>query len=83
MLAERPTAAQRPGSRPPERRATITVVMERKLATVLFVDLVGSTQLVAGADPEVVAPPRGAYFDRVSHCIGSTAASSRSSPATP
>ena len=28
--------------------------MERKLATVLFVDLVDSTALVAGADPEVV-----------------------------
>ena len=28
--------------------------MERKLATVLFVDLVGSTALVASADPEVV-----------------------------
>src|SRR5215210_5129452 len=28
--------------------------MERKLATVLFVDLVDSTSLVSGADPEVV-----------------------------
>ena len=28
--------------------------VERKLATVLFVDLVDSTELVAGADPEVV-----------------------------
>jgi class 3 adenylate cyclase len=28
--------------------------MERKLATVLFVDLVDSTMLVADADPEVV-----------------------------
>jgi class 3 adenylate cyclase len=27
--------------------------MERKLATVLFVDLVDSTALVTGADPEV------------------------------
>ena len=28
--------------------------MERKLATVLFVDLVDSTSLLAGADPEIV-----------------------------
>jgi class 3 adenylate cyclase len=28
--------------------------VERKLATVLFADLVGSTQLVASADPEIV-----------------------------
>ena len=28
--------------------------MERKLATVLFVDLVASTEFVAGSDPEVV-----------------------------
>jgi class 3 adenylate cyclase len=29
--------------------------MERKLATVLFVDLVSATELVAGQDPEVIA----------------------------
>lgn len=43
--------------------------MERKLATVLFVDLVGSTAFVAGADPEVVRRRVTAYFERVSHCI--------------
>jgi predicted ATPase/class 3 adenylate cyclase len=43
--------------------------MERKLATVLFVDLVDSTALVAGADPEVVRRRVQRYFERVSHCI--------------
>lgn len=43
--------------------------MERKLATVLFVDLVGSTELVAARDPEVVRRRVNAYFEHVSHCI--------------
>ncbi len=43
--------------------------MERKLATVLFVDLVDSTSLVAGADPEVVRQRVNRYFDNVSRCI--------------
>src|SRR2546423_1272663 len=43
--------------------------MERKLATVLFVDLVASTQLVAGADPEVVRRRVTTFFDAVAHCI--------------
>ena len=43
--------------------------MERKLATVLFVDLVGSTELVASADPEIVRRRVDAFFDQVSHCI--------------
>jgi class 3 adenylate cyclase/tetratricopeptide (TPR) repeat protein len=43
--------------------------MERKLATVLFVDLVDSTALVRGADPEVVRRRVQAFFDRVSHCV--------------
>src|SRR5215469_4301006 len=43
--------------------------MERKLATVLFVDLVASTELVADADPEVVRRRVGRFFDQVSHCI--------------
>src|SRR5580765_1702333 len=43
--------------------------MERKLATVLFVDLVDSTGLVAGADPEVVRQRVNRYFEHVSHCI--------------
>jgi class 3 adenylate cyclase/ATP/maltotriose-dependent transcriptional regulator MalT len=43
--------------------------MERKLATVLFVDLVDSTALVTGADPEVVRRRVQRFFDRVSHCV--------------
>src|SRR3954462_10530779 len=43
--------------------------MERKLATVLFVDLVDSTALVAAADPEVVRRRVQAYFERVSRCV--------------
>ena len=43
--------------------------MERKLATVLFVDLVDSTALVADADPEVVRRRVSRFFDQVSRCI--------------
>ncbi|HEU6446696.1 MAG TPA: AAA family ATPase [Gaiellaceae bacterium] len=43
--------------------------MERKLATVLFVDLVGSTALVSGTDPEVARRRVQEYFDKVSHCV--------------
>ena len=43
--------------------------MERKLATVLFVDLVDSTALVTGADPEIVRRRVQTFFDRVSHCV--------------
>ncbi len=43
--------------------------MERKLATVLFVDLVDSTSLVTGSDPEVVRRRVQAYFERVSRCV--------------
>src|SRR6266540_6506844 len=43
--------------------------MERKLATVLFVDLVDSTSLVSGSDPEIVRRRVTRFFDRVSHCI--------------
>jgi predicted ATPase/class 3 adenylate cyclase len=45
------------------------VGVERKLATVLFVDLVGSTALVSGTDPEVARRRVQQYFDRVQHCI--------------
>jgi class 3 adenylate cyclase/tetratricopeptide (TPR) repeat protein len=44
-------------------------MVERKLATVMFVDLVGSTDLLAGADPEVVRRRVGRFFDQVSHCV--------------
>jgi len=43
--------------------------MERKLATVLFVDLVDSTALVTSSDPEVVRRRVQTYFERVSHCV--------------
>ena len=43
--------------------------MERKLATVLFADLVGSTALVSGADPEVVRRRVNRYFAEVSHAV--------------
>ena len=43
--------------------------MERKLATVLFVDIVDSTALVADADPEVVRRRVSSFFDQVSRCI--------------
>jgi predicted ATPase/class 3 adenylate cyclase len=43
--------------------------VERKLATVVFVDLVDSTGLVARADPEVVRRRVTRFFEQVSKCI--------------
>jgi class 3 adenylate cyclase/tetratricopeptide (TPR) repeat protein len=43
--------------------------MERKLATVLFVDLVDSTEFVAATDPEVVRRRVTTFFDGVADCI--------------
>jgi class 3 adenylate cyclase/tetratricopeptide (TPR) repeat protein len=43
--------------------------MERKLATVLFVDLVNSTSMVTGTDPEVVRRRVNRFFETVSHCV--------------
>src|ERR671935_945336 len=43
--------------------------MERKLATVMFVDLVDSTGFVSASDPEVVRRRVTRFFDQVSHCI--------------
>ena len=43
--------------------------VERKLATVLFVDLVESTALVSSSDPEVVRRRVNTFFARVSQCI--------------
>jgi class 3 adenylate cyclase/tetratricopeptide (TPR) repeat protein len=45
--------------------------VERKLATVLFVDLVDSSALVSGTDPEVVRRRVTQYFERASQCIES------------
>jgi class 3 adenylate cyclase/tetratricopeptide (TPR) repeat protein len=43
--------------------------VERKLATVLFVDLVGSTELVRSVDPEIVRRRVTRFFDQVSQCV--------------
>src|SRR5918996_1642447 len=43
--------------------------MERKLATVLFVDIVDSTSIVAASDPEVVRRRVNRFFEMVSHCV--------------
>src|SRR5881392_4133353 len=43
--------------------------MERKLATVLFADLVGSTEFVSAQDPEITRRRVTAWFDAVSGCI--------------
>ena len=43
--------------------------MERKLATVLFVDLVDSTEFLAGTDPEIVRRRVTTFFDGVADCI--------------
>jgi class 3 adenylate cyclase/tetratricopeptide (TPR) repeat protein len=43
--------------------------VERKLATVLFVDLVDSTGLVTSTDPEVVRRRVSRYFELASTCI--------------
>jgi predicted ATPase/class 3 adenylate cyclase len=43
--------------------------VERKLATVLFVDLVDSTALVAASDPEVVRRQVTRFFDDVTRCV--------------
>ncbi|HET8811780.1 MAG TPA: adenylate/guanylate cyclase domain-containing protein, partial [Gaiella sp.] len=38
--------------------------MERKLATAMFVDLVDSTALVSGSDPEIVRRRVTGFFER-------------------
>src|SRR6267142_7068131 len=43
--------------------------MERKLATVLFADLVSSTELVSGQDPEITRRRVTMFFDGVQRCI--------------
>ena len=43
--------------------------MERKLATVLFVDLVESTQFARRVDPEVARRRVTRFFDRAARCI--------------
>jgi len=43
--------------------------MERKVATVVFVDLVESTALVSATDPEIVRRRVTRYFERAADCI--------------
>ena len=43
--------------------------MERKLATVLFVDMVDSTGLVAGADPEVARGRVTGFLNLLAECV--------------
>jgi len=42
--------------------------MERKLATVLFVDIVNSTRMVTAVDPEIVRRRVTGFFETVSRC---------------
>src|SRR5213592_2991809 len=42
---------------------------ERKLATMVFADLVGSTELAAGLDPEVLRSRLAPFFDLASRTI--------------
>ncbi len=51
------------------RLSTYNFGMERKLATVLFADLVGSTEFASGQDPEITRRRVTAFFDAVSGCI--------------
>jgi class 3 adenylate cyclase/tetratricopeptide (TPR) repeat protein len=55
-------------SRPASRVSTLMGV-ERKLATVLFVDLVDSTGLVSTTDPEIVRRRVDRFFEQASQCI--------------
>jgi class 3 adenylate cyclase/tetratricopeptide (TPR) repeat protein len=61
------------GADPNQHPSTYHYVMvrtvERKLATVMFVDLVESTELLAGVDPEVVRRRVTRFFDEVERCI--------------
>jgi class 3 adenylate cyclase len=56
---------------------------ERKLATVLFADLVDSTELGASQDPERTRAILDRFFDAMAAEIETAGAPSRSSPAMP
>jgi class 3 adenylate cyclase/tetratricopeptide (TPR) repeat protein len=62
----RPQPARKPSA--PADVSTLRPV-ERKLATVLFIDLVDSTGLVTSADPEVVRRRVSGFFDQVAACV--------------
>ena len=56
---------------------------ERKVATVLFADLVGSTQLAGGQDPERTRAVLNRFYDAMAAEIARAGERSRSSSATP
>ena len=55
---------------------------ERKLATIVFADLVGSTTLVAGRDPEDVRNSLAPFFEARASPSRSTAGGSRNTSVT-
>ena len=63
------TPTQPWGEQRREHPVSHTWGVERKLATVVFVDLVGSTALVAASDPEVVRRRVAQFFELVSRSI--------------
>src|SRR4051794_17371545 len=54
---------------PPSPGVSTLMGVERKLATVLFVDLVDSTAFVSRTDPEIVRRRVNRFFEDVSLCI--------------
>ena len=64
-LAPRPPHPPAPSAETPGRRAEA----QRRQLTVMFVDLVGSTQLAAGLDPEDLREVVGAYQDCCTRAI--------------
>ena len=69
---------------PRQAPASLNATTERRLVSVLFADLVGSTPFAEGRDPEDVRAMLGGYFDTASEAVQSaTAGWSRSSSGTP
>src|ERR671913_1858451 len=54
---------------PPAPDVPTLMGVERKLATVMFVDLVDSTGLVSTTDPEIVRRRVDRFFEQASECI--------------
>ena len=76
----RPPRAFRRPSPPADAEPVVT---ERRLVSVLFADLVGSTSFAEDRDPEDVRAMLTAYFEAASRRSSGTAARWRSSSATP
>jgi class 3 adenylate cyclase len=64
-------AQRRTGSGIVYERPSVSTLeaMERKLATVLFVDLVDSTALLSSVDPEVARRRVAEFLDQVTRCV--------------